>query len=188
MKSAHLDLFILWSNCWAKIELTARQESAFPRCVVRLVVTSGVGTGCRVRLLHAKLRDWLLYCQWRRHRHAQYAQADWHFRRTALPRCVVPFHSQRVQNVRYASSLPKGKCRGEVVRIGSVVIFHQWVSYEKPSSSYCMMQCFWWGWRGNLKLITVGSERVKALIQKACQIYELRWMAGQNVFHEQYAQ
>ena len=38
-----------------------------------------------------------------------------------------------------------------------------WVSYEKSSSSYCSMQYFWWGCRGNLKLITLGSERVNRL-------------------------
>ena len=31
----------------------------------------------------------------------------------------------------------------------------------KPSSPYCVMQYFWWGWRGNLTLITLRSERVK---------------------------
>ena len=38
-----------------------------------------------------------------------------------------------------------------------------WVSYEKSSSSYCSMQYFWWGCRGNLKLIALGSERVNRL-------------------------
>ena len=30
-----------------------------------------------------------------------------------------------------------------------------WVSDEKPSSSYSVMWYFWWGCRGNLKLITL---------------------------------
>ena len=38
------------------------------------------------------------------------------------------------------------------------------VSFEKPSSSYCVMLHFWWSYgRGSLKLITLGSERVKTV-------------------------
>ena len=37
-----------------------------------------------------------------------------------------------------------------------------WVSYEKPSSSYCVMSYIWWGCRRNLKLITLGSESVNS--------------------------
>ena len=33
----------------------------------------------------------------------------------------------------------KGKCISEVVRIGSIIILHASASYEKPSSSYCVM-------------------------------------------------
>ena len=51
------------------------------------------------------------------------------------------------------------------MRIGSIIIFHLSklgkVKYEKSSSSYCVMWGFWWGCRGNLKLITLLSERVK---------------------------
>ena len=36
-----------------------------------------------------------------------------------------------------------------------------WASYDKPSSSYCIMWYSWWGCRGNLTLITLRSERVK---------------------------
>ena len=35
-----------------------------------------------------------------------------------------------------------------------------WVGYEKPSSSYCVMWCYWWGCRRNLNLITLESKRV----------------------------
>ena len=41
-----------------------------------------------------------------------------------------------------------------------LVVAFIWVSNEKQSSSYYVMQYFWWGCRGNLKLITLGSERV----------------------------
>ena len=54
----------------------------------------------------------------------------------------------------------KEKCMREVVRIGSTIIFHLSISYENSSSSYCVMSYFWRGWRGNLKFITLGSERV----------------------------
>ena len=37
-----------------------------------------------------------------------------------------------------------------------------WVSYEKPSSPYCVMYYYWWGCRRNLTLITLGSERVNS--------------------------
>ena len=33
------------------------------------------------------------------------------------------------------------------------------VSYEKPSSSHCVMSYFWWGCRRSLNLITLGSGR-----------------------------
>ena len=46
----------------------------------------------------------------------------------------------------------KEKRISEVVRIGSIIIFHR-VSYEKPSSPYCVMWEFWWGCRRNLTLI-----------------------------------
>ena len=36
-----------------------------------------------------------------------------------------------------------------------------WVSYEKPSSLYYLMWYFWWGCKGSLKLVTLGSESVK---------------------------
>ena len=48
-----------------------------------------------------------------------------------------------------------------------------WVSYEKPSSSYCVMLYFWWGYSRNLKLISLGSERVPgetALIETDIQV------------------
>ena len=35
-----------------------------------------------------------------------------------------------------------------------------WVNYEKPSSPYSVTYYYWWGCRGNLTLITLGSERV----------------------------
>ena len=52
------------------------------------------------------------------------------------------------------SSQPfKEKRISEVVRIDSIIIFHMRVSYEKPSSSFCVMWDFWWGCSRNLKLI-----------------------------------
>ena len=52
------------------------------------------------------------------------------------------------------SSQPfKEKRISEVVRIDSKIIFHMRVSYEKPSSSFCVMWDFWWGCSRNLKLI-----------------------------------
>ena len=44
------------------------------------------------------------------------------------------------------------------MRICSIIIFHL-VSCEKPSSLYCVILYFWGGCKGNLKLITLGSER-----------------------------
>ena len=43
------------------------------------------------------------------------------------------------------------------MRVGSIIILHLWLSYENPSSSHCMMLYFWWGCRGNLKLINLGK-------------------------------
>ena len=48
------------------------------------------------------------------------------------------------------------------------------VSYEKPSSSYCVMLYFWWGCRRTLTLITLGSERVK-LDLLPNQVMTCRW-------------
>ena len=78
-------------------------------------------------------------------------------------------HGYRVRNTRrtWGSSIStfsqpfKEKRISEVVRIGSIIIFHLSKLYEKPSSSYCVLQYLWWSCRGNLKLITLGSERVK---------------------------
>ena len=36
--------------------------------------------------------------------------------------------------------------------------FFVWLSYEKPSSSYWVMSCYWWGYRRNLNLITLCSQ------------------------------
>ena len=36
---------------------------------------------------------------------------------------------------------------------------------EKTSSLYCVMLYFWWGHRGNLNLITLGSERVESRVE-----------------------
>ena len=48
----------------------------------------------------------------------------------------------------------EGKWINEVGRIGCIIIFHLWVSYEKPSSSYCdvIFLVRLWGCKGNLKL------------------------------------
>ena len=57
--------------------------------------------------------------------------------------------------------LPTSKERSitEVVRISNIM-FHL-SKLWKPSSPYCVMWYFWWGCRGNLELITPGSERFK---------------------------
>ena len=47
-----------------------------------------------------------------------------------------------------------------IVRIGSTIIFHL-IKLWKPSSSYCVMLYFWWGCRGNSKMINLGSDRVE---------------------------
>ena len=47
------------------------------------------------------------------------------------------------------------------MRIGSIIIFHASKLYEKPTSSYCVMYFFWWGCRGNLRLIALGGGRVE---------------------------
>ena len=54
----------------------------------------------------------------------------------------------------------KEKCISEEVRIGTIIIIQFEYSYEKPSSSYCVMRYFWRGCRGNVTLITLGSETV----------------------------
>ena len=43
--------------------------------------------------------------------------------------------------------------------IASIIIFHSWISSEKPSSSFCVMLYFWWGCWKKLKLIILGSAR-----------------------------
>ena len=53
----------------------------------------------------------------------------------------------------------KERSISEVVRIGSIIIFHL-ISYGSPSSPYRVMYYLWLGCRGNVKLITFGSKRV----------------------------
>ena len=57
-----------------------------------------------------------------------------------------------------------------------------WVSYEKPSSSYCVMSYFWWGHRGNLKLITLGSERVELGQGQQYLLRKLSWSVNLTCF------
>ena len=47
-----------------------------------------------------------------------------------------------------------------------------WVSYEKPSSSYCVMLNFWWGCRGNL--ITSGNKRINNTAHSCMRIAQFR--------------
>ena len=63
---------------------------------------------------------------------------------------LKPFHSQ-VQKVHVMY-----ECRSEnwYKWVYSSFI---WESYEKPSSSYCVMSYFWWGCRRSLKSITPGQ-------------------------------
>ena len=42
----------------------------------------------------------------------------------------------------------------------SIIIFHL-SKLWKAKFLHCVMLCFWWGFRGNLTLITLGSERAK---------------------------
>ena len=62
------------------------------------------------------------------------------------------------------SSKPfKGECISEVVRIGSITIFHLRKLLKATESHvliHTVMLYFWWGCRGNLRLITLRSERV----------------------------
>ena len=71
-------------------------------------------------------------------------------------------------------------CISEVVRIGSTII---WVSDEKPSSSYWLMYYFWWGCRGNLKLITLGSESGSRSIGRTLARSHLR--SGQRTLQKE---
>ena len=61
----------------------------------------------------------------------------------------------------------------EVVRIGSIIIIFHLNKLCKASSSYCAMLYFWWGCRGNLKLTTLGSEKVKRL--RECTFRTWEW-------------
>ena len=55
----------------------------------------------------------------------------------------------------------RGKCISEVVRIwGYNNHFSVWVSFEKPSSSYCVMWYYWCRGSRRNNLITFGSEKV----------------------------
>ena len=58
----------------------------------------------------------------------------------------------------------------EVERIGSMVIWFIWVSYEKPSSSYCVVLYFWWGCRRNLKFISHACKWVIRLFLSISEI------------------
>ena len=65
------------------------------------------------------------------------------------------------------------KCISEVVRISSIIIFHLRKLWRAKFFILCDV-AFWWGCKGNLSLITLGSERVKtetgnAVIQKFAQ-------------------
>ena len=60
------------------------------------------------------------------------------------------------------SQLFKEKCTSEVVRIDGIIIFYLRKLW-KAKFFILVMWYFWWGCRGNLKLTTLGSERVKLL-------------------------
>ena len=60
---------------------------------------------------------------------------------------ALHFHFQVKKAVHFSQPF-KEKCLSEVVRIGSIIIFHLWVSLK--SHEYCVMLYFWWGCRGNL--------------------------------------
>ena len=64
----------------------------------------------------------------------------------------------------------KDKCIIEVVRVG-MVIFHLRLSYEKPSSWYCVMYFSWCGSRRNFTLIILGSKKVNPFTTK--NLYEV---------------
>ena len=51
----------------------------------------------------------------------------------------------------------EGKCTSEVVRIGSIIISRP-VKLRKTKFSILCGYIFWWDCRGNLKLITLGSD------------------------------
>ena len=54
----------------------------------------------------------------------------------------------------------KEKCIREVVRVDGIIIFHLSKLWIAKFSILCYVY-FWWGCRGNWRLITLGSERVK---------------------------
>ena len=71
----------------------------------------------------------------------------------------------------------KEKCISKVVRIAASIIIFITASDEKPSSPYYVVLYFWWGCRGNLNLITLGSERVNSTV---LDIAGVRATSGEN--------
>ena len=55
------------------------------------------------------------------------------------------------------------KCTSEVVRIGSIIIFHLSKLWKARFFILCVMWYFWWSCSRNLNLITLGSGRVKPI-------------------------
>ena len=62
-------------------------------------------------------------------------------------------------------SLPR--CISELVGIGSIIIFHLSKLWKAKFSILCVY-IFWWGCMGKLKLIALGSERVRPCRAGAC--------------------
>ena len=62
----------------------------------------------------------------------------------------------------HSPNLPKENCISEVVWIGSIIIFHLSKRWKVKFSVLCDVY-FWWGCRRNVKMITLGGERVKEM-------------------------
>ena len=66
-------------------------------------------------------------------------------------------------------------CASDVVRVGSIVIFHLSKLWKAKFFVLCGVILFWYGCRGNLRLITLGSETVNRKIHSV-KVQQWDWL------------
>ena len=94
-----------------------------------------------------------------------------------LIKSLAPSHDVALLSL---STFPtfKGQSISEVIRTGSIIICHLSKLSKAMSCSYCVMLYFWSGSRRNLKLSTLGGEKVKERSQLPNFFRNCQWQAS----------
>ena len=135
-----LEFDIMCSNRWHKIKVTAREKSVFPRCPRQLFLSAFSRSSLFVCCLFVYFRN------------------RWHLLVDTWPTCRWIPACGKHSHVITALSAKLRRTWGERGwgrnGISLRATRKEWIQAE------WMMLYFWWGCRGNLTLITLGSESV----------------------------